>query len=149
MLYINNTIVVDCFRNDKEARALLQLGILPTHVFHLIGPFAPDLTELIYCHVHEGWPEYRRTISRLRDAFKHNLHVYQSPLQSSQIMFWSLYMYILVEFSKLQEVKYHKKWLQFCIRDSQILKHFCYSSLVIGAEFKLFLSVGHLIFICR
>ncbi|XP_044258974.1 adenylate kinase 8 [Tribolium madens] len=71
--YENGWILVDCIKNENDAKALLKLGILPTHVIHLIPSFQPRLTELLYCHVSAEWPEYRRTILGLRNAFKHVL----------------------------------------------------------------------------
>lgn len=52
---------------------MLEMGILPTHVFHLIPPFTPPLTELLYCNVTEDWPDYRRNIMEIREAFKNRL----------------------------------------------------------------------------
>ncbi|KAJ3643309.1 hypothetical protein Zmor_026030 [Zophobas morio] len=68
--YENGWILVDCIRNKKDAKALIKLGILPTHVIHFIPSFLPSLTELLYCHVPIEWPGYRRNIMALRDVFK-------------------------------------------------------------------------------
>lgn len=54
---------------------MLRNGILPTHVIHFIPPFYPPLDELIYCHVPVEWPQYRRNILGLREAFKTALRV--------------------------------------------------------------------------
>ncbi|KAF5286400.1 hypothetical protein FQA39_LY16320 [Lamprigera yunnana] len=70
---VTGWILVDCIKNDVEAKAILRAGILPTHVIHLIAPYDPPLNELLYCQVHSRWPEYRRTIVDIRDTFKHQL----------------------------------------------------------------------------
>ncbi|RZB40560.1 adenylate kinase 8, partial [Asbolus verrucosus] len=66
-------ILLDCIRSENDAKALLKLGILPTHVIHLIPPFHPPLTELIYCHVPVEWPEYRRKMLPIREVFRNVL----------------------------------------------------------------------------
>ncbi|VEN43191.1 unnamed protein product [Callosobruchus maculatus] len=66
-------IMVDCIRNEQDAKELLQLGIIPTHTIHLISPFQPNLDELLYCNVRPSWPEYRRNIVGMRNAFKASL----------------------------------------------------------------------------
>ncbi|KAK4883554.1 hypothetical protein RN001_006873 [Aquatica leii] len=70
---VRGWILVDCIKNATEAKAILQAGILPTHVIHLVAPYNPPLNELLYCQVQGGWPEYRRTIMGIRDAFQHCL----------------------------------------------------------------------------
>ncbi|KAF5270365.1 hypothetical protein FQR65_LT05553 [Abscondita terminalis] len=67
---VKGWILVNCIKNVEEANAILRAGILPTHVIHLIPPYNPPLNELLYCQVQVGWPEYRRTIMAIRDAFK-------------------------------------------------------------------------------
>lgn len=70
----NSSLVIyyfkDCIRNAEEARAMLEAGILPTHVIHLIPPFMPPLNKLLYCDVSKNWPGYRRTIMGVRDVYK-------------------------------------------------------------------------------
>lgn len=73
--YQNGWIMAGVFKNAEEAKHMLTSGILPTHVIHLIPPYDPPLDELLYCHVPLAWPEYRRTILTLRDAFKARLIV--------------------------------------------------------------------------
>lgn len=63
------------FKEPAEAKQMLSLGILPTHVIHLVPPYDPPLDELLYCHVSENWPKHRRTIIGLREAFKVRLMV--------------------------------------------------------------------------
>ncbi|KAJ8911093.1 hypothetical protein NQ315_000553 [Exocentrus adspersus] len=63
-------IMVDCIKTAAVAKELLQLGILPTHVLHLIPSFYPDFKQLMYCNVLYEWPEYRRNVMALRDIFK-------------------------------------------------------------------------------
>ncbi|KAB0801640.1 hypothetical protein PPYR_03826 [Photinus pyralis] len=70
---VKGWILIDCIKNACEAKAMLQHGILPTHVIHLIPPFEPPLNNAIYSSVQEGWPEYRRSIMSVRDVFKHCL----------------------------------------------------------------------------
>ncbi|XP_074026043.1 adenylate kinase 8 [Leptinotarsa decemlineata] len=71
--YNQGWIIVDCIRNEDDAKNLLQLGIIPTHTIHFIAPFHPNLTDLLYCKVRPNWPEMRRIISGLRDIFKSSL----------------------------------------------------------------------------
>lgn len=66
---------VDCIRTADEAKAIIEIGILPTHVIHIIPPFSPPLNKILYCHVPVGWPEYRRSVLGIRDVFKHCLQV--------------------------------------------------------------------------
>lgn len=73
--FVIKPVFLDCIKTEKDARALLRQGILPTHVIHLIPSFHPPLTELLYCHVPREWPDYRRKILGLRDAFKNVLRV--------------------------------------------------------------------------
>lgn len=54
---------------------ILEIGIVPTHVIHLIPPHYPPLRELLYCDVHKNWPEYRREVMGIRDVFKDKLIV--------------------------------------------------------------------------
>lgn len=63
-------IMVDCVKTEAVAKELLQLGILPTHVFHLIAPFHPDLSQLLYCNVTKEWPEYRKNVTAISHIFK-------------------------------------------------------------------------------
>ncbi|KAJ8955052.1 hypothetical protein NQ314_006930 [Rhamnusium bicolor] len=42
-------IMVECIRTEAEAKELLQHGILPTHVFHLIAPLARIQKKYIKC----------------------------------------------------------------------------------------------------
>lgn len=67
--------MTNVFKTPEDAKELLANGILPTHVIHLIPPYDPPLDELLYCHVSESWPENRRNIVGLRDAFKSKLMV--------------------------------------------------------------------------
>lgn len=54
---------------------MLEYGIIPTHTIHLIAQFDPPLNELLYCRVHQKWPEYRRAVMGVRDALKTRLVV--------------------------------------------------------------------------
>lgn len=67
--------MANVFKSIDDAKQLLALGIIPTHVFHLIPTYDPPFNELLYCHVPENWPEYRRNIVGLRDVFKSKLMV--------------------------------------------------------------------------
>ncbi|KAG5875305.1 hypothetical protein JTB14_028455 [Gonioctena quinquepunctata] len=71
--YNQGWIIVDCIRNEKDAKSLLHLGIIPTHTVHFIAPFHPNLMDLLYCKVRPSWPESRRIISDLRNIFKSSL----------------------------------------------------------------------------
>ncbi|CAG9770792.1 unnamed protein product [Ceutorhynchus assimilis] len=62
-------IIADCINNEEEAKALLKLGVLPTHVFQIITPFEPKLDELLYCDVAENWPQVRRDLFGLKEVF--------------------------------------------------------------------------------
>ncbi|KAK5650447.1 hypothetical protein RI129_001476 [Pyrocoelia pectoralis] len=73
MRQVKGWILLDCIKNVAEAKAILQQGILPTHVIHFIPPFEPQLNNAIYSNVQEGWAEYRRSIMNIRDVFKHCL----------------------------------------------------------------------------
>nr|XP_023027694.1 adenylate kinase 8 [Leptinotarsa decemlineata] len=73
VFFITGWIIVDCIRNEDDAKNLLQLGIIPTHTIHFIAPFHPNLADLLYCKVRPNWPEMRRIISGLRDIFKSSL----------------------------------------------------------------------------
>nr|XP_022920611.1 adenylate kinase 8-like [Onthophagus taurus] len=66
-------ILVGCIKTAAEAQKILQTGIVPTHVIHLIPPFMPKLDELLYCNVHAYWPGYRREIMAIRELFKTKL----------------------------------------------------------------------------
>lgn len=66
----NSYLPLDCIETAAEAKALLRLGILPTHVLHLITPFYPNLDELLYCNVPVNWPEYRQRITAIRNVFQ-------------------------------------------------------------------------------
>lgn len=73
--YQSGWIMAGVFKSAAEAKELLLLGILPTHVIHLVPPYDPPLDELLYCHVSESWPEHRRTIVELRSTFRAKLMV--------------------------------------------------------------------------
>lgn len=62
-------ILADCINNDEEAKALLRLGVLPTHVVYLVTPFQPKLDEPLYCDVPENWPALRRNLFGLKEVF--------------------------------------------------------------------------------
>ncbi|ENN77093.1 hypothetical protein YQE_06428, partial [Dendroctonus ponderosae] len=66
-------ILADCINTEQEAKALLQLGVLPTHVVHLVAPFQPKLDEPLYCDVPEHWPALRRNLFGLRGLFAQKL----------------------------------------------------------------------------
>ncbi|XP_050301042.1 adenylate kinase 8-like [Anthonomus grandis grandis] len=66
-------IIADCINTEEEAKALLKLGVLPTHVIHLIIPFQPKLDELLYCDVPEQWPQLRRNLFGLKQVFNKKL----------------------------------------------------------------------------
>ncbi|KAJ8975780.1 hypothetical protein NQ317_015335 [Molorchus minor] len=68
--YSAGWIMVDCIKTGAEAKALVHLGILPTHVIHLIAPFHPDLSQLIYCNIMSEWPKARRNMIALREVFQ-------------------------------------------------------------------------------
>ncbi|XP_057671858.1 adenylate kinase 8 isoform X1 [Diorhabda carinulata] len=71
--YSKGWIMVDCLRNEADAKHLLQLGIIPTHTFHLIAPFHPNINDILYCKVSPHWPEQRRLLVALRNIFKNSL----------------------------------------------------------------------------
>ncbi|XP_030765971.1 adenylate kinase 8 [Sitophilus oryzae] len=66
-------IIADCINTEEEAKSLLQYGVLPTHVIHVVPPFQPELNDLLYCKVSENWPETRRNLFALKDIFKKTL----------------------------------------------------------------------------
>lgn len=71
--YKHGWILVNIFKSAAEAKALLQIGILPTICLYLVSPFYPKLDELKYSDIPRGWPETRRQLIALRDTFKHIL----------------------------------------------------------------------------
>ncbi|KAL3277657.1 hypothetical protein HHI36_013003 [Cryptolaemus montrouzieri] len=71
--YKQGWILVNCLKNEAEAKALIKAGILPTHCLFLVSRFYPPIDELKYCDVPIGWPECRRQLLALRNVFKHIL----------------------------------------------------------------------------
>ncbi|CAH1107765.1 unnamed protein product [Psylliodes chrysocephalus] len=71
--YMQGWIMMDCMRNEEDAKQLLKLGIIPTHTFQFIAPFHPNLEDIYYCKVPPNWPEQRRLISNLRTVYKNTL----------------------------------------------------------------------------
>ncbi|XP_045469391.1 adenylate kinase 8 [Harmonia axyridis] len=72
--YKNGWILVNCLKNEAEAKALIKAGILPTHCLFLVSPFYPPIDQLKYCDVPEDWPEDRRQLLALKNIFKNILH---------------------------------------------------------------------------
>ncbi|KAL1518191.1 hypothetical protein ABEB36_001852 [Hypothenemus hampei] len=62
-------VIADCINTVQEAKALLKLGVLPTHVLYLVTPFQPKLNELLYCDVPENWPQLRSNLFGLNEIF--------------------------------------------------------------------------------
>ncbi|XP_060535408.1 adenylate kinase 8 [Cylas formicarius] len=63
-------ILADCITEESEARALVKLGVLPTHVLYIVSPSDPDITDLLYCNVASNWPEFRRNLFGLRNLYQ-------------------------------------------------------------------------------
>ncbi|KAK9884485.1 hypothetical protein WA026_007327 [Henosepilachna vigintioctopunctata] len=84
--YKRGWILVNCLKNEAEARALLKLGIIPTHCLLLVSPFYPKIDEIKYCDVPVFWPQQRRQIIALRNVFKHILYeVHLKQLTSQEV----------------------------------------------------------------
>lgn len=79
-------IMVDCIRDEEDAKLLLRAGVLPTHTILNVAPLNHDINSLIYCNVKSSWPDYRRKITATREVFKNTLiEVHLKEKQVSQV----------------------------------------------------------------
>lgn len=81
--YSMGWIMINCLRDQLDAKLLVKYGILPTHTVFIVAPFNPDLTNLLYCNVKVSWPNYRRNIVAIKDIFKRTLR--EIHLEGKQI----------------------------------------------------------------
>ncbi|XP_012228371.2 adenylate kinase 8 [Linepithema humile] len=68
ILHESGWILVDIPRNKKEAQALQRVGVIPTHVIHIILPSAENETQK-----NSKQRNYKRTLRGLREAFANHL----------------------------------------------------------------------------
>lgn len=71
--YNKGWILVNCIRDDTDAKCLVKHGVLPTQTILVVAPFNPDLNNLLYCNVKTNWPNYRRQIVAIKHTFKSTL----------------------------------------------------------------------------